>query len=79
MIFARPDGAREGAMFDFETWIAAAEEHGEDQGWEGQIGDLEILFGVALGFVTEEQRSRFFADPGIVDLLDTLLLEEDGR
>jgi hypothetical protein len=79
MSFARPDRAREGAMFDSETWIAAAEEHGEDQGWEAQIGDLEILFGVALGLLTEEQRSRFFADPGIIDLLDTLLLDEGGR
>jgi hypothetical protein len=45
---------------------------------EAQIGDLEILFGVAFGLLTLEQQSRFFADPGIIDLLETLLLGREA-
>jgi hypothetical protein len=71
--------AKEPLMLDLERLIAAVQEHGDEEGSEAQIGDLETLFAVAFRLLSEDQQSRFFADPRIVDLLEILEMGGDRR
>lgn len=48
-------------MTDIERYITAAENHGEFDDPDHEVGDLQELLRLAWGLMTEEQRRRFVA------------------
>ncbi len=57
-----------GMMTIPEQLFEAAESHGDAEGVEYQIGDLEILFEAVWPLLTPEQRRDFFRLEAIVEL-----------
>jgi hypothetical protein len=74
-----------------EQLLACAEEHGEAEGSEMWIGDLEDFLRAAFDLLTEGQRERFWDDPRVAGTVQVILeyqelaeeiygtTEEDGK
>jgi hypothetical protein len=45
--------------------LRCADGHGEAEGWEMQIGDIEEFFRVAFALLTRKQLGRFWNDPRV--------------
>jgi hypothetical protein len=74
-----------------EQLLSCAEGHGEAEGSEMWIGDLEDFLRAALALLTPEQLARFWDDPRVKETVQVILeyqelaeeiygtTEEDGR
>jgi hypothetical protein len=50
---------------DIETYIKAAEQHGEDEHPDHEVGDLQDYLRVAWSLMTGEQRAKFAASADV--------------
>jgi hypothetical protein len=56
-------------VIDIETYIDASTDHGNDEGYDTEIGDLQEYLRVAFGLLTEEQRLAFASSTTVKETL----------
>ncbi len=65
-------------MTELTQVLEAAERHGEDEGYESWVGDLEELLKAVWSLLSAEQKQAVFASPEGRELLDTLACYLEG-
>lgn len=62
---------------DAQTFLDAASQHGDDEGNDVEISDLQDYFQAAFELLTPEQKAAFLKDPRVHDcLVASLVIEE---
>ena len=54
---------------DLQKLLDHAQEHGDSEGSEAEVGDLSALLKTAFDLLTEDQRVAFFEDSVVLDVL----------
>jgi hypothetical protein len=55
--------------FSMETYIAAAQRHGENSEPDHEVGDLQQYLRIAAEIMTDEQRHAFARNTEVLDLV----------
>ncbi len=57
-------------LTDIEVVIAAAEQHGQDDDPDHEVGDLQAALRLAWELFTPEQRASYLAHPVLIEQVD---------